>query len=269
VGVLGYGGGVIGRYSDVASSSQGCALSHPRVNQPAGWFYTSEALRTISDIWSVTARPDNMHGSTGDIILLALRQIISKQLSRNLPRRIRSRRLRLGGTHAFLLRGNGPLRVGMLRRMKLCYDLTMAYQDELHRCAALQIQDQVRRVSNDCVAAIARADLSVIGTWKDDIRIDQTEVANYAAAGIDIQKDICANCPTKCMDWMAKSSASKTVTACAACTASTLCPRRCGRRGEGAVILIGAKAPILQGALLSSVLIPFVAADELLDTLRS
>jgi sulfite reductase alpha subunit len=37
---------------------------------------------------------------------------------------------------------------------------------------------------------------------------------------------------------------------------------------KGAVILIGAKAPILQGALLSSVLIPFVAADELLDTLK-
>ncbi|HUX28697.1 MAG TPA: hypothetical protein VMV39_07910, partial [Terracidiphilus sp.] len=33
-------------------------------------------------------------------------------------------------------------------------------------------------------------------------------------------------------------------------------------------ILLGAKAPILQGALLSSVLIPFVPADELLDTIK-
>ena len=32
--------------------------------------------------------------------------------------------------------------------------------------------------------------------------------------------------------------------------------------------MIGAKAPILQGALLSSVLIPFVPADELLETLK-
>ncbi len=37
---------------------------------------------------------------------------------------------------------------------------------------------------------------------------------------------------------------------------------------KGAVILIGAKAPILQGALLSSVLVPFVPAEELLDTLK-
>jgi sulfite reductase alpha subunit len=37
---------------------------------------------------------------------------------------------------------------------------------------------------------------------------------------------------------------------------------------RGAVILLGSKAPIVQGALLSSVLIPFVPADELFDTLK-
>jgi sulfite reductase alpha subunit len=37
---------------------------------------------------------------------------------------------------------------------------------------------------------------------------------------------------------------------------------------RGATILIGAKAPIVQGALLSSVLVPFVPADELFDTLK-
>jgi sulfite reductase alpha subunit len=36
----------------------------------------------------------------------------------------------------------------------------------------------------------------------------------------------------------------------------------------GAAVLIGAKAPIVQGALLSSVLIPFIPAEELLDTLK-
>jgi len=37
---------------------------------------------------------------------------------------------------------------------------------------------------------------------------------------------------------------------------------------RGAVILIGAKAPIMQGALLSSVLVPFVPADELFETIK-
>jgi len=37
---------------------------------------------------------------------------------------------------------------------------------------------------------------------------------------------------------------------------------------RGATILIGSKAPIVAGALLSSVLVPFVPEAELLDTLK-
>ena len=37
---------------------------------------------------------------------------------------------------------------------------------------------------------------------------------------------------------------------------------------RGATILIGSKAPIVAGALLSSVLVPFVPAEELLDTVQ-
>ncbi len=37
---------------------------------------------------------------------------------------------------------------------------------------------------------------------------------------------------------------------------------------KGATLLIGAKAPIVQGALLASVLVPFVPEDELLDTVK-
>ena len=52
VGVLGYGGGVIGRYSDLPEEYPNVSHFHTmRINQPAGWFYTSEALRKICDIW--------------------------------------------------------------------------------------------------------------------------------------------------------------------------------------------------------------------------
>jgi sulfite reductase alpha subunit len=37
---------------------------------------------------------------------------------------------------------------------------------------------------------------------------------------------------------------------------------------KGAVFLLGSKAPILQGALLSSVLVPFVPADEVFETAK-
>ena len=42
-----------------------------RVNQPSGWFYTSDALRTLCDIWERHGSGlTNMHGSTGDIVFL-------------------------------------------------------------------------------------------------------------------------------------------------------------------------------------------------------
>jgi len=42
VGVKGYGGGVIGRYSDLPEEFPNVAEFHTfRVNQPTGWFYTT------------------------------------------------------------------------------------------------------------------------------------------------------------------------------------------------------------------------------------
>ena len=165
VGVLGYGGGVIGRYSDVGEQFPNVAHFHTmRVNHPAGWFYTSEALRTICDIWERRGSGvTNMHGSTGDIILLGT---TTDQLEPTFQEL----------THAgFDLGGSGSAVrtpsscVGMARcewacfdAMKLCYDLTMAYQDELHRPAfPYKFKFKVSACPNDCVASIARADMSI------------------------------------------------------------------------------------------------------------
>ncbi len=46
-------------------------VPHLRVNQPSAWFYTSDALRQLCDIWEKHGSGlTNMHGSTGDIIFL-------------------------------------------------------------------------------------------------------------------------------------------------------------------------------------------------------
>ncbi len=75
VGVRGYGGGVIGRYCDIPDKFPNVAHFHTlRVNHPAGWFYTTEALRSICDLWERHGSGlTNLHGSTGDIILLGTR----------------------------------------------------------------------------------------------------------------------------------------------------------------------------------------------------
>ena len=72
VGVMGYGGGVIGRYNDLPDDFPEVAQFHTvRVNQPSGWFYTSDILRKVCDIWEKHGSGIlNMHGSTGDLVLL-------------------------------------------------------------------------------------------------------------------------------------------------------------------------------------------------------
>jgi sulfite reductase alpha subunit len=154
--------------------------------------------------------------------------------------------------------------------MAICDDLTRTYQDEMHRPPfPYKFKIKCSGCPNDCVASIARSDLSIIGTWKDDIQQDAAAVAEYAAAGLNIQKDVCDRCPTRCMEWdgAALTIANRECVRCMHCINVMPKALRPGKQ-RGATVLIGAKAPIVQGALLSSVLVPFVPADELADTLK-
>jgi sulfite reductase alpha subunit len=157
------------------------------------------------------------------------------------------------------------------------YDLTKTFQDEMHRPAwPYKFKFKSSGCPNDCVASIARADCSIIGTWRDNIRIDPEAVRAYAAgefvpAGgehgvtkqkVDIQKEVCDLCPTKCMEWDGKTLKifDKECTRCMHCI--NVMPRAL-RPGldRGATILVGAKAPILEGAQMSSVVIPFMRIE--------
>ncbi len=193
VGVLGYGGGVIGRYSDVPEQFPKVAHFHTmRVNQPSGWFYTGDALRTLCDIWERHGSGlTNMHGSTGDIVFLGTKTDELEPIFAELT----AAGFDLGGSGSCLRTPSscvGPARCewACYDTLKVCYDLTQAYQDELHRPPfPYKFKIKCAGCPNDCVAASARADLSIIGMWKDEIQQDDAAVAEYAAGGLDIQKD--------------------------------------------------------------------------------
>ena len=151
----------------------------------------------------------------------------------------------------------------------------MTYQDELHRPAfPYKFKIKFSGCPNDCVASIARSDCSVIGTWKDDIRIDQKAVAGYikgdfapnagAHSGrdwgkFDIQKEVIALCPTGCMK-MAGDTLKIDNANCTRCMHCINVMPRALRPGkvQGASILIGAKAPILDGAQFATLIFPFI-----------
>ncbi len=267
VGVQGYGGGVIGRYNDLPEEFPDVSEFHTvRVNQPSGWFYTSDALRTLCDIWGQHGSGiTNMHGSTGDIVFLGTRTTELEPIFSKLS----EAGFDLGGSGSDMRTPsccNGMARCewACYDTMALCNDLTQTYQDELHRPAfPYKFKIKAAGCPNDCVASIARSDMSIIGTWRDDIQIDAAAVKEYALAGkLNIGRDVAGRCPTKCItfDGSALTIDNANCVRCMHCINVMPKALRPGK-DRGATILIGAKAPIVQGALLSSVLVPFIKLE--------
>jgi sulfite reductase alpha subunit len=264
VGVRGYGGGVIGRYSDSPEKFPNAAAFHTiRVNQPAGWFYSTQALRQLCDIWDKHGSGlTNVHGSTGDLVFLGTTtehlQPLFNELSNDAG-------FDLGGSGSDLRTPSccvGPARCenACYDTLALCDDLTHTYQEELHRpFFPYKFKIKCAGCGNDCVASIARSDMSIIGTWRDSIRIDQEQVKAYADAGMNISADVVNNCPTKCMTYANGKLAIKNreCSHCMHCINVMSKALRVGKE-KGAVILLGAKAPIVDGANLGSVLVPFM-----------
>ncbi|MDH4317515.1 MAG: dissimilatory-type sulfite reductase subunit alpha [Desulfobulbaceae bacterium] len=292
VGVFGYGGGIVGRYSDVPDKFPGVAHFHTvRINQPASKYYSTENLRALCALWEkYGSGMTNMHGSTGDMILLGTRTENLEPLFWDLTHDLGQD---LGGSGSNLRTpscclGESRCEWACYDTQETCYHLTMHYQDEIHRPAfPYKFKFKFSGCPNDCVASIARSDIAVIGTWKDDIRIDQAAVKEYIAgkypanagahAGrdwgkFDIQKEVIALCPTGCMSM----NGDKLVIDNAECTRCMHCLNvmpRALRPGleKGASICVGAKAPILDGAQFATLVVPFmkVSADnefeELID----
>lgn len=273
VGVLGYGGGVIGRYSSLPQEFPGIAHFHTvRINQPSGFFYTAAALREICDIWDkYGCGLTNLHGSTGDLVLLGtttenLEPLFAEYSSRGWD---------LGGSGSAMRTpsccvGQARCEWACIDAMDICNEMTQHYQDELHRPAfPYKFKIKVAGCACDCVAAIARADLSIIGTWKGNIRINQAEVKNYADGGMNIQTEIVDMCPTDCMRYDGKELKINDAQCnrCMHCIAKMTKALKQGEK-KGASLLVGSKAPIVVGSLLSWVIVPFMELAAPYDNLK-
>jgi sulfite reductase alpha subunit len=169
--------------------------------------------------------------------------------------------------------------------MALCYHQTMTYQDELHRPAfPYKFKMKFDGCPNGCTASIARSDMSYIGTWKDDIRINQDACKAYVAGEIpanggafagrdwgkfDIQAEIINLCPTQCMKWDGKKMSinNSECNRCMHCIDAMPEALMVGK-DQGLSILFGAKAPILEGAQMSCMTIPFVYAKPPYDAIK-
>jgi sulfite reductase alpha subunit len=141
----------------------------------------------------------------------------------------------------------------------------MTFQDEIHRPRwPYKSKIKASGCPNDCVAAIARSDFTIIGTWKDSLRIDQAAVREYANGGFDIKTVVIDKCPTNALEWNEK--AAELILKAEDCVRCMHCINRMPKAlrpglDRGATILIGSKAPIVKGAYLSWVLVPFMKME--------
>ncbi len=280
VGVFGYGGGIVGRYSDLPDKFPGVAHFHTvRLNQPSSKFYTTEILRKLCDLWEKRGSGmTNFHGSTGDLVLLGTKTDELEPLFYDLTHDLN---WDLGGSGSNLRTpanciGKSRCEWACYDTDAVCYAMTMKYQDEIHRPAfPYKFKFKFSGCPNDCVAAIARSDLAVIGTWRDAIRINQAEVKNYISGAnkpnggahskgskFDIQKEVISLCPTGCM-WMEGDTLKIDDAECTRCMHCLNVMPKALRPGtdQGATIMMGAKAPILDGAQLATMIYPFIKLD--------
>jgi sulfite reductase alpha subunit len=289
VGVFGYGGGVIGRYSDLPDKFPSIAHFHTmRINQPASKFYSSDYLRCICDLWEYRGSGMlNMHGSTGDIICIGTFTEQLEPIFYDLGHVLQQD---LGGSGSNLRTpacciGKARCEYACIDTQALCYELTHYYQDELHRPAfPYKFKFKFDGCPNGCVASIARSDMSFIGTWRDNIRIDQEAVQAYMGGEIapnagahagkdwgkfDIDKEVINLCPTDCM-WMEDGKLmidDKECTRCMHCINTMPRALKVGME-TGVSILFGAKAPILDGAQMSVLTIPFMECEAPYDNIK-
>jgi len=143
------------------------------------------------------------------------------------------------------------------------HELTMEFQDEIHRPRfPYKFKIKISGCPNDCVAALARADLAIIGTWRDSIKIDQDAIGEYAKQGVNIAA-VAARCPPQALEWDGKQLRviPEDCTRCMKCL-SALPKAILPGDDRGITILLGGKATILQGAFLGWVIVPFMKVEK-------
>jgi sulfite reductase alpha subunit len=288
VGVFGYGGGVIPRFTELKDTEgkpvyPDAAEFHTlRVQPPAGMHYDTKTLRKLCDIWEKHGSGlIAFHGQSGDIMFQGVRtdkvQDAFDELNQN----------------GFDLGGAGPaLRtsmscVGAARCELSCYDEQRALRevinsnlDDMHRPALpYKFKFKFSGCPNDCVNAIQRSDFATIGTWRDNIQVNNEYARAYfkAHGTKDLVNDVIAQCPTKAIQFMKKGEVKpgphhsvaelddelRLVIDNKDCVRCTHCLNviRGGLlpgKERGVSILVGGKSVLKIGATMGTMVVPFM-----------
>ena len=269
VGVRGYGAGVIPRFSELSGEFPASAEFHTlRIMPPAGMHYTTDILRQLCDIWEKHGSGlIALHGQSGDIMFQGIRTENVQPCFDELNKL----GFDLGGAGAGVRTSISC--VGAARCEQSCFDEARAmrmivntFLDEMHRPSLpYKFKFKFSGCANDCANAIQRSDFAVIGTWRDDLQIDQEKVAVYVAEkGRKWMIDqVIAMCPTRALSLNDDDTLALDSESCVRCMHCINAMTRAIRPGRerGVTILLGGKRTLKIGDQMGTVIVPFLRLE--------
>jgi sulfite reductase alpha subunit len=266
VSVFGYGGGVIPRFSEVAKDYPDSSEFHTlRVQPPAGMHYSTDLLRKMCDIWEKHGSGlIALHGQSGDIMF----QGCTTENVQKAFDELNKIGLDMGGAGPALRTSMSC--VGHARCEQSCYDEVRAHRmlintllDEMHRPALpYKFKFKFSGCPNDCVNAIHRSDMAVIGTWRDDMQVDQEKVKEHVAR-VGRKKmidNVIAHCPTRALSLNDDDTLDVDNSSCVRCMhcINVMTKALSPGKDRGVTILIGGKRSLKIGDQMGTVIIPFM-----------
>jgi sulfite reductase alpha subunit len=268
--VYGYGGGIIPRFSEVGDKFPKSKEFHTlRVQPPAGNFYSTEILRRFADDWEKYGSGlVTFHGQTGNIMFIGA----DSESTQGFFDEVNSYGWDLGGAGPCVRTGISC--VGSARCEQSCCNehkihrlLLNNFTDDVHRPALpYKFKFKVSGCPNDCSNSIERADFAVIGTWRDDMQVDQEEVkAAVAKKGRKyIIDNVITRCPTKALSLNDDDTLDVDNRNCVRCMhCLNVMPKALSPGNDkGITILIGGKRTLKIGDLFGTVVVPFMKLDN-------
>ena len=144
------------------------------------------------------------------------------------------------------------------------------FTDDVHRPALpYKFKFKVSGCPNDCQNAIERSDFAIIGTWRDDMKVDQEEVKAFVAkkGRQYVIDNVTTRCPSDCMTLNDDDTLTVDNGNCVRCMHCLNVMNKALTPGDdrGVTILIGGKRTLKIGDLMGTVLIPFKKLDTMDD----
>lgn len=274
VSVFGYGGGIIPRFTELMGEDgkpmypEAAEFHTIRIMPPAGMHYTTDLLRKLSAIWQKYGSGIiAFHGQSGDILFIGTTSDNIQPCFDEL------------NAMGFDMGGAGPsVRTSMscvgaarcehscTNEQKIHRTLVNNFVDDLHRPALpYKFKFKVSGCPNDCMNTIQRSDFAVIGTWRDDIQVDQAEVKNFVAAKSRayVIDNVISRCPTNALSLHDNDTLGIDNRNCVRCMHCINVMTRALSPGKdkGITLLIGGKRTLKIGDTMGTVIVPFMKMD--------